>query len=124
MVKSKQLKAIEGMSEFLIYTTPSGKVKVEAFIYNENVWLTQKSMAELFGIASHTINYHLKQIFASQELHEDSVTRKIRVTADDGKLYNTNFYNLDAIISVGYRVNSTQSLVQLLKNLLQIISSA
>lgn len=109
MDKNKQLQPTESMSEFLIYTTPNGKVKVEAFIYNENVWLTQKNMAELFGVAPHTINYHLKQIFTSHELQEDSVIRKIRVTANDGKLYNTNFYNLDAIISVGYRVNSTQA---------------
>ncbi|MCE3269465.1 MAG: Virulence protein [Burkholderiales bacterium] len=109
MAKGKQLEPVDNFSDFLIYTTPNGKVKVEAFIYDENVWLTQKNMAELFGVASHTINYHLKQIFAGHELQENSVIRKIRVTADDGKLYNTNFYNLDAIISVGYRVNSTQA---------------
>ena len=66
-------------------------------------------MAELFGVETNTINYHLKEIFKSEELSEDSVIRKIRITAEDGKNYLTNFYNLDAIISVGYRVNSTQA---------------
>ena len=66
-------------------------------------------MAELFGVEIHTINYHLKEIFKSFELQEDSVIRKIRITATDSKNYNTNFYNLDAIISVGYRVNSSKA---------------
>ncbi len=66
-------------------------------------------MSELFGVEVNTVNYHLKEIFKSSELQENSVIRKIRITADDGKKYLTNFYNLDAIIAVGYRVNSFQA---------------
>ncbi len=96
-------------SNFLFYTTPDGEVKIEVFLQDENVWLTQKKMAELFGVEVNTINYHLKEIFKSGELSENSVIRKIRITAGDGKQYLTNFYNLDAIISVGYRVNSRRA---------------
>lgn len=76
---------------------------------NEDFWLTQKSMSKLFDVEVNTINYHLKEIFKSGELTEESVIRKIRITANDGKSYNTNFYSLDAIIAVGYRVNSKQA---------------
>ncbi|EKE21705.1 MAG: hypothetical protein ACD_7C00153G0008 [uncultured bacterium] len=96
-------------TEFLLYTTPNGKVKVEIFLRDGTIWLTQKRMAELFDVEVNTINYHLKEIFKSKELIENSVIRKIRITADDGKKYETNFYNLDAIISIGYRVNSVQA---------------
>ncbi len=93
-------------SEILLYTTAEGSVKIEIFFEGETFWLSQKKMAELFGVEAHTITYHLKEIFKSNELNENSVTRKIRATAADGKNYNTLFYNLDAIIAVGYRVNS------------------
>ncbi|MDR2584841.1 MAG: virulence RhuM family protein [Prevotellaceae bacterium] len=96
-------------NKILLYTAPSGDIRVDVFIEDETVWLTQKSMAELFGVEVHTINYHLKEIFKNIELQENSVIRKIRITAADGKNYNTNFYNLDAIISVGYRVNSSKA---------------
>ena len=76
---------------------------------NEYFWLTQKTMAELFNVAENNITYHLQNIFKSGELNKDSVTQKIRVTASDGKKYNTNFYSLDAIIAVGYRVNSKEA---------------
>lgn len=109
MAKRNQLKAIEGMSEFLIYTTPSGKIKVEAFIHNENIWLTQDKIAILFGVGRPAITKHLKNIFLSGELQENSVSSILEHTATDGKKYLTKFYNLDAIISVGYRVNSTQA---------------
>lgn len=99
----------EKHSGFLLYTAPDGNVHIEVAIEDETVWLTQKAMAELFGIEVQTINYHLKEVFKSGELLEDSVIRKIRITAADGKKYLTNFYNLDAIISVGYRVNSIQA---------------
>jgi len=78
-------------NKILLYTAPSGDVRVDVYVEDETVWLTQKSMAELFGVEVHTINYHLKEIFKSLELQEDSVTRKIRITAADGKNYNTNF---------------------------------
>jgi hypothetical protein len=96
-------------AEIILYTTPQGDVRLEVVVEDETVWLTQKAMGELFGVETHTINYHLKEIFKSKELAEDSVIRKIRITANDGKQYLTNFYNLDAIISVGYRVNSQQA---------------
>jgi len=96
-------------SEIILYTTPQGDIKIEVFLQDETVWLTQRAMGELFGVETNTINYHLKEIFKSKELEEDSVIRKIRITASDGKKYLTNFYNLDAIISVGYRVNSHQA---------------
>jgi len=95
--------------EILIYTSPDGQVKIDAYLQDETVWLTQKKMAALFGVEVPTINYHLKEIFQAQELGEDLVIRKIRITAADSKAYLTNFYNLDAIISVGYRVNSLQA---------------
>src|SRR6056297_1155744 len=96
-------------NRFLLYTAPGGDVHIEVALEDETVWLTQKAMADLFGVETKTINYHLKEIFKSKELEEQSVIRKIRITATDGKKYLTNFYNLDAIISVGYRVNSHQA---------------
>lgn len=95
--------------EFVLYKTANGKVKLEVFIQDETLWLTQKMMAELFDVEVNTINYHLKEIFKSCELTENSVIRKNRITAVDGKSYETQFYNLDAIISVGYRVNSSRA---------------
>ena len=96
-------------NEIILYSTPTGDKKIEVFFQDENFWLTQKRMAELFGVEVNTINYHLKEIFKTKELTEDSVIRKIRTTADDGKSYLTAFYSLDAIIAVGYRVNSYQA---------------
>lgn len=94
------------MQDIIFYTTPQGNVNIEVFFEDETFWLTQKKMAELFGVEVNTINYHLKEVFESAELQEEAVIRKIRITAEDGKNYLTNHYNLDAIISVGYRVNS------------------
>lgn len=94
---------------FLIYKAPDIDVKINAVIKDDTIWLTQKSMAELFGCSSDNISLHLKNIFEAKELNKDSVTEKISATAADGKNYPTNFYNLDAIISVGYRVNSIQA---------------
>ncbi|OGC59505.1 cell filamentation protein Fic [candidate division WWE3 bacterium RIFCSPLOWO2_01_FULL_42_11] len=93
-------------SKFILYTSPNGDIKLDVFIRDETLWLTQKMMAELFDVDVRTINEHLQNIFKTQELEENSVIRKIRITAPDGKQYLTNFYNLDAIIAVGYRVNS------------------
>jgi hypothetical protein len=96
-------------NELIIYSTPDGTVKVEVTYQEETFWLTQKQIAGLFGVDVRTVNEHLKHIFNSGELQPDSVIRKIRITAADGKNYLTNFYNLDAIIAVGYRVNSYQA---------------
>ncbi len=96
-------------TEFLLYTTPNGKVRVEIFLRNENVWLTQDKIALLFDVQRPAITKHLKNIFESRELQENSVSSILEHTADDGKTYETKFYNLDAIISVGYRVNSAKA---------------
>lgn len=96
-------------TEFLLYTTPNGKVKMEIFLRDKNIWLTQKRMADLFDVGIPAINKHLKNIFESGELQENSVISILEITADDGKKYGTKFYNLDAIISVGYRVNSAKA---------------
>ena len=96
-------------SEFLLYTTPEGSVHVDVLFQDETAWLTQKRLAELFGVEVNTINYHIKEVFENAELKENSVIRKFRITASDGKSYKTQFYNLDMIISVGYRVNSEQA---------------
>jgi len=97
------------LTEFLLYTAPNGKVKVEVLLNKETVWLTQKAIAILYGVDRSVITKHLKNIFQSIELDEVSVCAKIAHTAEDGKTYDTLFYNLDAIISVGYRVNSRQA---------------
>ena len=100
---------LEKFSNFVIFQTDKGKVNIDVFFKDDNLWLTQKKMGELFEVETNTINYHLKEIFKIQELEENSVIRKIRTTADDGKSYLTSFYSLDAIIAVGYRVNSYQA---------------
>ncbi len=100
---------IQKRGDILFYSTPEGQTRLEVLFENESFWLTQKHMADLFDVGVNTINYHLKEIFESGELIEDSVIRKIRITAADGKNYLTNFYDLDAIIAVGYRVNSRQA---------------
>jgi hypothetical protein len=96
-------------SDIIFYSSPQGDIKVEVLFSDETFWLSQKRMAELFGVDVRTVNEHLKNIFTTSELNEDSVIRKIRITADDGKNYLTNVYNLDAIIAVGYRVNSYEA---------------
>lgn len=99
----------EGFNEILLYTTPNGNVKVKIYLQNETIWLTQQKIADLFGVDRTVISKHLKNIFISRELNQNSVSAKIAHTASDGKKYQTTFYNLDAIISVGYRVNSQQA---------------
>jgi hypothetical protein len=95
--------------EIIFYTTPEGVTRIEVFFQDETFWLSQKHMAEMFDVDVRTISEHLQNIFKSGELAEEAVIRKIRITAADGKKYLTNYYNLDAIISVGYRVNSRQA---------------
>ena len=93
----------------IFYTTETGNVKLEVNVANETVWLTQKAIAMLFGVQRPAITKHLKNIFESQELQENAVCYILEHTAEDGKNYKTQYYNLDAIISVGYRVNSIQA---------------
>ena len=95
--------------EILFYKTENGEVRVEILLFQENLWLTQAKMAELFEVQKAAISKHLKNIFESGELNEDSVVSKMETTAADGKRYQTNYYNLDAIIAVGYRVNSKKA---------------
>ncbi len=109
MKKNNQVAKQDHFTEFLIYTTPNNKVKVEIFLHNETVWLTQEKIALLFGVKRPAITKHLKNIFESGELNENSVSSILEHTANDNKIYKTKFYNLDAIISVGYRVNSRQA---------------
>ncbi len=96
------------MSEIILYTTEDGLTKVDVKLENETVWLTQEQMVQLFGKAKSTISEHIKHLFEEGELNEISVVRKFRTTAVDGKSYEVNYYNLDVIISVGYRVKSIQ----------------
>ena len=95
--------------EILFYKTDNGDVRVEILLYQENLQLTQAKMAELFEIQKAVISKHLKNIFESGELLEEAVVSKMETTASDGKRYNINYYNLDAIIAVGYRVNSRKA---------------
>lgn len=102
---------LDNQYSFIFYRGKDGVTKIQVFLdkKTETIWASQKGMTGIFGVELSTINYHLKEIFASGELNENSVIRKIRITASDGKGYLTNYYNLDAIISVGYRVNSSQA---------------
>jgi hypothetical protein len=93
-------------SQLLIYQSDDGTIKIDVRFENETVWLTQQLMAELFQTTKQNIGQHLKNTFDEGELAETSVVKKFFTTAVDGKNYQTNFYNLDAIISVGYRVKS------------------
>lgn len=96
-------------NELIFYSTPQGNVKVEVVFEDETFWLTQKAMASLFSIAVPAISKHLKNIFNSSELNEDSVVSKMETTAEDGKKYLTSYYRLEAILAVGYRVNSSEA---------------
>ncbi|MDR2689133.1 MAG: virulence RhuM family protein [Azoarcus sp.] len=96
-------------AEYLTFVAASGNGGVEAVYADENVWLTQKMMATLYDVDVRTINYHLKKVFSDSELQEDSVIRNFRITATDGKTYDTQHYSLAAIIAVGYKVNSERA---------------
>ncbi|MHB8226206.1 virulence RhuM family protein [Acidithiobacillus sp.] len=96
-------------AEYLTFVAASGQGGIEAVYADENVWLTQKMMGLLYDVETHTINYHLKKVFADSELEEDSVIRNFRITAADGKSYNTKHYKLAATIAVGHKVNSERA---------------
>jgi hypothetical protein len=106
---NKQFQIRNSTADFLIFTTQNGEDGVEVRVQNENVWLTQKAMGKLFDCSTDNIALHLKNIFKSGELNEDSVTEEYSATAADGKTYTMKHYSLDAIISVGYRVNSMRA---------------
>ena len=97
-------------SEILLYTTPNNEIKIDVLYQFENIWLSQKKMALLFDIQTPAINKHLKNIFESAELEEKAVVSILETTAAEGKSYVTQFYNLDAIIAVGYRVSSRKAI--------------
>ena len=107
MAKKKEIR--NSTAEFLTFVTEGKEQGVQVLYKDETVWATQKAMATLFDCSTDNISLHLKNIFKSGELQEDSVTEKNSATASDGKTYQTKFYNLDAIISVGYRVNSIRA---------------
>lgn len=102
----KTVKSLQNRSQLLIYQSEDGRTRIEVQLQDETVWLTQKLMADLFQTSKQNIGQHLKNIFKEGELREDAVVKKFFITATDGKKYQTRFYNLDATISVGYRVKS------------------
>lgn len=111
----RKLSLRDELTDFLLYTAPGGQVKVEVFLHNETIWLPQKKMGELFGVGVPAISKHLKNIFESGELQEQEVISILETTSQHGAIEGktqtqaTKFYNLDAIISVGYRVNSSRA---------------
>jgi hypothetical protein len=103
---------VPGNNNFILYTAPSGNVKIEAYIQDDTIWLTQQKMADVFGVAKSTISEHLSNIYESGELEKEATVRKFRTVQLEGEREvnrNLDYYNLDAIISVGYRVNSTKA---------------
>lgn len=101
--------SMDGNYQFILYKSANGQVRLDVFLQDETVWLTQDKIATLFGVQRPAITKHLKNIFESGELEEISVSSKMELTAKDGKQYSTKIYNLDAILSIGYRVNSIQA---------------
>lgn len=115
MIKNKQRFIQDQTTDFLLYTTPNGDIKVEVFLHNENIWLSQDRMAELFGVQRPAITKHLKNIFGDEELDENVVSSIMEHTTTHGaiegkkQIQQVKFYNLDAIIAVGYRVNTKKA---------------
>lgn len=109
--KKEEITIRSSTAEYLAYVASVGDIEtsVEMRYEDENIWLTQKLMAALYDVDVRTVNYHIKKIFADSELQEDSVIRKFRITADDGKTYNANHYSLEMIIAVGFKVNSERA---------------
>ena len=109
--KKEEITIRSSTAEYLTYIASVGDVETsfEMRYEDENIWLTQKLMAALYDVDVRTVNYHIKKIFADSELQENSVIRKFRITADDGKTYNTNHYSLEMIIAVGFKVNSERA---------------
>lgn len=100
------------INKFILYTAPTGEVRVDVYLEDETVWLTQKAMGDLFGVTKKTISEHLGNIFEYKELHREATVRNFRTVQQEGERIvtrNLEYYNLDAIISVGYRVNSSKA---------------
>ena len=108
-MENKKIQIRNSTVDFLVFTKQAGEEGIEVRIHDENIWLTQKSMAQLFDCSTDNISLHLKNIFKEGELDKNTVTEKSSATASDGKIYQVKFYNLDAIISVGYRINSVRA---------------
>lgn len=106
----KELIIRSSSAEFLIFERQKGEKGIEVRFEDGDLWLTQKAISELFNTSKQDISYHLKNIFQSLELEENSVVKKYLTTASDNKTYNTNYYNLDAVISIGFRVNSDRAI--------------
>ena len=107
--KKNEITVRSSAAEYLTFITASGESGVEAIYADENVWLSQKMMALLYDVETNTVNYHLKKAFLDGELDDNSVIRNFRITASDGKQYDTKHYNLKAIIAVGYKVDSQKA---------------
>lgn len=107
--ESKSLTIQDEVTEFLLYTAPGGDIKVEVILNDETIWLTQQRMADLFGVQRPAITKHLKNIYESGELDEEGTSSVLEHVGETGQTYPTKYYNLDAVISVGYRVNSSQA---------------
>ena len=110
-LKKKEMTTRSSAAEYLTYVASIGDQpdSIEMRYEDENIWLTQKMMATLYDVGTNTINYHIKKIFEDSELQEEPVIRKFRITAPDGKSYNTNHYSLEMIIAVGFKVNSERA---------------
>ena len=109
---TKNTLTIKNESNFLLYTTPNGKIRVEVFLKDENIWLTQEKIAALFGVERSVVTKHIKNIYGSRELDEEATSAKFAQVQTEGSRQVTRslvFYSLDAIISVGYRVNSVKA---------------
>lgn len=109
MAKKKEISIRSSAAEYLTFITATGEGGIEAIYADENVWLSQKMMGVLYDVGKSTISYHLHKLYEDGEIEENSVVRKFRTTADDGKDYDTLHYNLKAIIAVGHKVDSEKA---------------
>lgn len=105
-MKKQSISTAEKFNNFVVYKTDDGLVNIDVYFFDDTIWLSQKLMAELFGTTKQNVSLHLNNIFKDSELDENSVIKEFLTTANDGKKYKTNFYNLKAIIAVGFRANS------------------
>lgn len=109
-MKKKLVSTLEKFDNFVVYKTDDGLVNIDVYFFDDTIWLNQKLMAELFGTTKQNISLHLNNIFKDGELSEESVVKEFLTTADDGKNYKINFYNLKAVVAVGFRINSEKAI--------------